>query len=474
MAGHMLPADNESRIPQKNVPHTETKTEIFRNASIGKAVASLAIPTVISQLITMIYNLADTFFVGMMGDPNKVAAVSLVFPAFIMLNAISNLFGVGGSSVISRFLGAQKPEKAKQASAFCIYASIFVTALLSLMVLVFKAPVLRLLGANKDTEGFASDYIMWVLVIGGIPTVLGMMFGNLVRSEGGAKQASIGMSIGGILNMILDPIFILPLGMGVKGAAVATMISNCVTVIYFLKYLYSVRGRTIISINPRAIIVERQLVLSVASVGLPASLQAFLSMLSNTVLNNLASAYSSTALAAVGIVKKIDMIPMNVTTGISQGVLPFIGYNYAAKRFDRVRKINRFTRVLAVGFSLLCIVTFELLAEKIVGLFISDAETIRLGASFLRILCLTTPMMAISYLITTMFQAMGQGRRALAISVFRKATIDVPLMFLMNRLVPLYGLLWVQPIVDTLSIGLSYALYRNFARQLKEQSPQAT
>ncbi|HWP69263.1 MAG TPA: MATE family efflux transporter, partial [Rectinemataceae bacterium] len=318
-------------------------------------------------------------------------------------------------------------------------------------------------------EGFASDYIMWVLVIGGIPTVLGMMFGNLVRSEGGAKQASIGMSIGGILNMILDPIFILPLGMGVKGAAIATMISNCVTVIYFLRYLYGVRGKTIISINPRAIIVERQLVLSVASVGLPASLQAFLSMLSNTVLNNLASAYSSTALAAVGIVKKIDMIPMNVTTGISQGVLPFIGYNYAAKRFDRVRKINRFTRVLAVGFSLLCILTFELLAEKIVGLFISDAETIRLGAAFLRILCLTTPMMAISYLITTMFQAMGQGKRALAISVFRKATIDVPLMFLMNRLVPLYGLLWVQPIVDTLSIGLSYALYHNFARQLKEE-----
>ena len=427
----------------------EAKTGIFRSASIRKAVASLAIPTVISQLITMIYNLADTFFVGMMGDPDKVAAVSLVFPAFILLNAISNLFGVGGSSVISRFLGAGKPEKARQASAFCVYASIFVTLLLSLTVLVFKSPVLRLLGANKDTEGFASDYIIWVLVVGGIPTVLGMVLGNLVRSEGGAKQASIGMSMGGILNMILDPIFIFPLGMGVKGAAIATMLSNCVTVLYFLLYLYRIRGTTVISINPATIIMERRMVLSVASVGLPASLQAILSMVSNIVLNNLVSGYGSAALAAVGIVKKIDMIPMNVTTGISQGVLPFIGYNYAAKRFDRVRKINRFTRILAVGFSLLCIATFEALAEKIVGLFISDAETIRLGAAFLRILCLTTPMMAISYLITTMFQAMGQGKRALMISVFRKATIDVPLMFLMNRLLPMYGLLWVQPIVDT-------------------------
>ena len=461
MAGHMPTS------------YDEAKTGIFRSASIKKAVASLAIPTVISQLVTMIYNLADTFFVGMMGDPDKVAAVSLVFPAFILLNAISNLFGVGGSSVISRFLGAGKPEKARRASAFCVYASIFVTLLLSLAVLVFKSPILRLLGANKDTEGFASDYIIWVLVAGGVPTVLGMVLGNLVRSEGGAKQASIGMSMGGILNMVLDPIFILPLRMGVKGAAIATMLSNCVTVLYFLLYLYRVRGKTVISVNPATIIMERRMVLSVASVGLPASLQAILSMVSNIVLNNLVSGYGSAALAAVGIVKKIDIIPMNVTTGISQGVLPFIGYNYAARRFDRVRKINRFTRILAVGFSLLCIATFEALAEKIVGLFIADAETIRLGAAFLRILCLTTPMMAISYLITTMFQAMGQGKRALTISVFRKATIDVPLMFLMNRLLPMYGLLWVQPIVDTLSIGLSYALFRDFARQLKEQPAAA-
>ncbi|MCX7026792.1 MAG: MATE family efflux transporter, partial [Spirochaetes bacterium] len=383
----------------------ESKTEIFRNASIPKAVANLAIPTVISQLITMIYNLADTFFVGQMGDPNKVAAVSLVFPAFTMLSAISNLFGVGGSSVISRFLGAQKPEGARKTSAFCIYASIAVASLFSLAVLVFKAPILRLLGANQDTEGFASDYITWVLIIGSVPTVLGMLFGHIVRSEGGAKQASIGMSIGGILNIVLDPIFIFPLGLGVKGAAMATMLSNCVTVVYFLIYLRRIRGKTIISLNPKEITLQRHLIASVASVGLPASLQTILSLTSNTVLNNLASGYGSAALAAAGIVKKIDMIPMNVTTGISQGVLPFIGYNYAAKRFDRVKKINGFTRLLAVSFSLLCIATFEVWAENITGFFISDQETIRLGAAFLRVLCLTTPMMAISYMITTMFQA---------------------------------------------------------------------
>jgi putative MATE family efflux protein len=450
--------------------HDAARIEIFRSAPIPQAVANLAIPTIISQLVTMIYNLADTFFVGQMGDPRKVAAVSLVLPAYTMLTAIANLFGVGGSSVISRFLGSEQSDRARQTSTFCIFSTVAVTAIFSVLVFVFQKPFLLLLGANDETYEFASSYLIWVLVIGGVPTVLGMLFGHLVRSEGSAKQASIGMSFGGILNIILDPIFIMTFGMGVRGAAIATMISNCATVCYFLVYLYRRRGKTFISFVPREFDQELHIAGRVASVGLPASLQTLLSLTSNTVLNNLASGYGSTALAAVGIVKRIDMLPMNVTVGISQGVLPFIGYNFAAKRFNRVRQVNKFTRILAVCFSILCVAAFEIFAETIVGLFINDAETIRLGAAFLRILCLTTPVMAISYLITTMFQATGQGKRALAISLFRKTTVDVPLMFLMNRLIPLYGLLMVQPIVDTLSIGLAFALYHDFSKKLKAQS----
>lgn len=448
-----------------------SRTDVFQSASIPRAVTNLAIPTIVSQLVAMVYNLADTFFVGQMGDPNKVAAVSLVFPAYCTLVALANLFGVGGSSLISRSLGAQNPARAKQTAAFCFYSAGTVTLLYSLVVLTTKRSFLRLLGANVDTEAFAGDYIMWVLVVGGLPTVMGLLFGHLVRSEGGAKQASIGMSLGGVLNIILDPIFIFPLDLGVKGAAIATMVSNVVTVVYFSRYLCRVRGKTVVSVRPKNLVIERELAVSVISVGLPAALQTFLSVISNTVLNNLAAAYSAAAVAAVGIVKKIDMLPMNVTGGLSQGVLPFIGYNYAAKRYDRVKKVNGFTRLLAVSFSLLCVVAFELWAEKIVRLFIGDAETVRLGATFLRILCLATPMMAMSFLITTMFQATGKGKQALAISVFRKATIDVPLMFLMNRLVPLYGLLWVQPIVDTLSVGLSFSLYRTFMADLKRHEP---
>jgi putative MATE family efflux protein len=447
----------------------EAKVEIFKNAPIPKAVAYLAIPTIISQLIAMLYNLADTFFVGQTGDPNKVAAVSLVFPAYCTLVAVANLFGVGGSSMIARSLGAQRPERARHASAFCVYGAVGVALLYSLTVLALKRPFLKLLGASASIEPFANDYIMWVLVIGGAPTVLSMLFGHLVRAEGGARQASLGMSLGGILNIILDPIFIFPMGLGVAGAAMATMISNVVAVAYFLRYLRRIKGRTVISLRIGDLAMDGQLISSIVSVGFPASLQTLLSTVSNMVLNNLAAAYGAAAVAAVGIVKKIDMIPMNVTSGLSQGILPFIGYNYAAKSYDRVQKANRFARFAAVGFSLLCIAAFELFAERIVALFIGDAETVRLGAAFLRMLCLATPMMAISFLITTMFQAVGRGDRALMISFFRKATVDVPLMFLMNRLVPLYGLLIVQPIVDTLSVGLAFALYGSFMKGLKAQ-----
>lgn len=431
------------------------------------AVLTLATPTVISQMVTMVYNLADTFFVGQLGDPRKVAAVSLVLPAYTMLTAIANLFGVGGSSVISRFLGSGQSEKARQTSTFCIYAALASALLYSLIALIAERPLLFLLGASSETYGFAREYMVWILVIGGVPTALGLLFGHLVRSEGAAKQASIGMSLGGLLNIVLDPIFIRTLGWGVRGAAIATMVSNCVSIAYFLVYLSKRRGKTIISFLPRRLDREMKIAGSVAAVGLPASLQTLLSVTSNTVLNNLASMYGSAALAAVGIVKKIDMLPMNVTVGISQGVLPFIGYNYGAKKYSRVREMNRFARIVAVLFSLSCVLVFEIFADSMLGLFIPDPETIHLGATFLRILCLATPMMAISYLITTMFQATGQGKRALAISVFRKTTIDVPLMLIMNALFPLYGLMAVQPIVDTLSIGLALALYHSFSKKLE-------
>lgn len=445
------------------------KIELFEKMPVSKAVSRLVVPTIISQLISMIYNLADTYFVGQTGDYNQVAAITLVFPAYMTLGAIANLLGIGGGSLVSRSLGKKDYTKARQAACFSFYAAIAVTFVYSLFSLIFPNVFLKLLGATEATYGFTYDYLFWVLTIGGVPTVLSMVLGHLVRAEGASRQASIGMTLGGVLNIILDPVFILPWGLNmmIKGAAIATLISNGVSVIYFLVYLIIVRKKTVISLNVKHLKIKKEIVAPVLTVGFPAFLQTSLAMVSNTFLNNLTAKFGETAIAAGGIVKKIDMLPMNVTMGFSQGVLPFIAYNYASENFERMKKGARFTRVIAMSFSILCVIIFEIFANRLVGLFIKDEQTIYYGARFLRIICIAMPIMAIDFLITTMFQATGHGAKALTLSLLRKGPVDVPLMFLMNFLIPLYGLYAVQPIVDTIALIVAIVLYVRFFKSLK-------
>ena len=436
-----------------------------------KAVFALIGPTIVSQLITMVYNLADTFFVGQTNDPNQVAAVSLAFPAYMTLTAVCNLFGVGGASAMSRALGRKEPDKAGDASAFCFWAAALTTLAYSAIVLLLEAPFARLLGADASTLDYTKNYLTWVLVIGGVPTVMGVMLGHLVRAEGDSRQASIGISLGGILNIILDPIFIFPFGFGleVKGAAIATMLSNVASMVYFIVVIRakSRRRETVISFSPsRAREAGKDTARQVISTGLPAACQTMLAMFSNAMLNNRISVYNSTAVAAAGISKKIDMLPMNVTMGISQGVLPIIGYNYASGDHDRMRSCNAFARTVATVFALCCVAGFEVFAPQIVGLFIKDAQTVAYGTVFLRAACLATPCMALTFIITSMFQATGHGNLALTLSVFRKGVLDIPLMFLFDRIWPMYGLLWVQPVMDSLAIGLAFILYARFNRRL--------
>ena len=210
------------------------KKELFEEWPVSKAVISLVVPTVLSQLITVVYNMADTFFIGQVGDPDQVAAVSLCMPLFVMLTGIANLFGIGGSSLISRCLGRNDEERARKVSAFCIWTAGIVSLGYGLLVFALRGYILPAVGADEATYGFCSQYIFWAICVGAVPTVLNAAFAHLVRSEGYSKQASFGMAMGGILNMILDPIFISLLRFEVAGAAIATMLSNLAAAIYFI------------------------------------------------------------------------------------------------------------------------------------------------------------------------------------------------------------------------------------------------
>jgi putative MATE family efflux protein len=444
----------------------DKKQQIFESMPVPKAVASLAVPTILSQLVTTIYNLADTLYIGQTGNPYMVAAVSLSFVLFFILNAIGNLFGIGGGSLISRMLGAKQPEYAKRVCSFSFWSGIILSVVYILLVYVFMDPLLVLLGASENTIGYARDYVYWVIIFGGLPVIFGMLMGHFLRSVGYAKESSIGIAAGGILNILLDPIFIFLLNMGVKGAAIATMLSNVAAMIFYLITFLRIRRRTVLSIAPQNFRLPLNYVGQILSIGFPASIATLLACVSNSVINKLSSTYGDIPVAALGIVKKIDVIPLSVGMGLSQGMLPLIAYNYSAGNFDRMKAVSRFGRLAAVCFSAFCVIIFELLPTPLMRIFISDAETIALGAQFLRIACLAIPIMQINFLTNTTFQAMGKGWQSLIQSACRQGLINIPLLFLMNSWFGLFGIIWTQLAADSLTLAISSYLYRSVLKKL--------
>lgn len=451
----------------------ETNRELFEKTPVPKALATLAIPTIISQLITMIYNLADTFFIGSTDDPLKVAASSVAFVLIFAMNCLSNLFGVGGGSLISRLLGEKRDREAARVASFSFYGSLIISAVYSVAVYFLMDPFLRLLGATDNTVGYASDYAFWVVVIGAVPSTLGLTMSHLLRSEGYAKHASLGLAAGGILNIILDPIFmfvILEPGQEVAGAAIATLVSNVAVFIYFISVYFLIRKRTVLSIDPRLAIPTRSHAAAVFAVGFPSALGSFLACLSSIMINKLCSGYGDIPVAAIGIVKKIDMLPMNVGMGLCQGMMPLVAYNYASGDYKRMKAFTDAARTAGIVFAAVCIVIFEIFAGGLVRIFIGDAETVSMGEKFLRICCLAVPLMITNFQMSFTFQAMGMGKQSLLLSSLRQGIVNIPLLFLMNYLFGLYGVVWTQLISDAITTVISFAVYIRSYRGLLRKS----
>lgn len=447
----------------------EEKSEkyLFESMPVPKAVATLAIPTIISQVVTMIYNLADTFFVGQLGDPAMVAAVSLVSPWFNLLTALGNLFGLGGSSLISRMMGAQNHENIKFVSAFSMWGGAAVTLLFSLITFFLRTPLLNFLGASPDTYGYAEDYLLWVVVLGGIPTMASLALGHLLRSEGHAKQASAGMMFGGILNVVLDPIFIFVFHLNVAGAAIATALSNAASVVFFIIQYIRLGEKTSVSLHPRYF--TFRFIRPIFSVGLASALATTLANASNMVMVHLASGYGDIPVAAYGIVKRIDQFPLNVSMGLCQGFMPLVGYNYAAKNYQRMRNVSVFSWKTAIVISACFIACFAVFAPQILHLFIPEAQTSTLGASFLRIACLAVPLTSVNFLISYTLQAMGKGIQSATLTFGRQGLLNIPLLILMNVLFGLFGMIWTQLVVEAIMLPVSLGMYAHTFRKLKKE-----
>ena len=444
----------------------QNRTEIFENTPIKKAVLLQIVPAIASQMIALLYNLADTYFVGLINDPVQTAAITVVSPCFVMLTAISNLFGVGGASAIARALGKKETDRAGQIASVSFWGGLASGVLFSLLFWLLERPILTLCGAREETFAVVMAYAKWVVVIGGPWTVLNTLLANLVRAEGSARRAFVGVTLGGLLNIAIDPLFVLPrfLGWGAAGAGIATAISNMAATVYFLCGIFRRRQDTVLSIAPGHLRHIRAHLGGILVIGFPSALQYALTVVAVAAQSKFVSAYPTEAVAALGIVKKIDQLPLYFSIGVANGLLPLLAYNHAAGNMARRSQAFRFGTLTAVSFSLCCLLLFEIFAEPLVGLFIKNPQTVAYGASFLRLMVTAMPMMSVCYPMIVQFQAMGKAGESLICSVLRKGVLDIPLLFIMDALLPLYGCMLVQPTVDSISLIVALLLYRRIRK----------
>lgn len=443
-------------------------TELFETTPVPKALRTMMLPTIMGQLIILIYNMADTFFIGRTDNPYMVAAASLVLPVFNISIAISNLTSVGSSALISRLLGASREDEARRVSSFCIYCTLFAAAIFSLIILVFMRPVLRLLGAGDNTFEYARTYALCVIVFGAIPTIFTSVLANLVRSVGESAKAGFGVTLGGVINIILDPIFmfvLLPDGYEIAGAGIATCLSNCISCTYFIISVRKLTKRSVLGLLPIKDLPEKSSIASIFSVGTPSCISSFLFDIDYMVVDKLMSSYSDIALAAVGIVLKAERLPLNVGQGICHGMVPLIAYNYSSKDFKRMNLISKQALKVGITVAVISIALYEAFAPYIIRFFIKDALTVELGARFLRIRTVATLFMFMSFYHVFLFNGYGRGEYSLLLAIVRWAVFNIPMLFLLNALIGMYGIVWSQLISDILTVILSVYVHHRFKKE---------
>lgn len=448
--------------------HKENQ-EIFESWPIPKALAELALPMIFGQLIILIYNLADTFYIGRTNNPLMVAGVSLLLPVFNISITFANLFGVGGGTLISRLMGAGRHDEAKSVSSFCFYMTILTAGIYAGLVYIFMRSILELLGASPDTMIFAEQYTFCVIVIGAIPTILGMTLANFLRSTGYAKQAGFGVSMGGIINIFLDPLFmfvLLPSGYEVLGAGIATMLSNLIICLYFLVVIFRLKN-SILSLAVKNFRASVQNIKSIFYVGVPAAIAVTLFDVTYIIIDKLMSLYGDIPLAAVGIVLKAERLPLNVGIGLCMGMMPLAAYNYSAGNFKRMREAVNFSRLVGLVIGFVSVILYEIFAADIMKIFIDDSRTVELGTHFLRARTLATPFMFICFHLVNFFQAVGMGDRALALGSARWVIFNIPLLFVLNYFFGMYGIVWTQVLADVLMTLVSIIVYERFIAQYK-------
>ncbi len=433
----------------------DQKSELFQNAPISKAVCQMAVPTVISSLVLVVYNMADTFFIGQTHDALQVAAVSLTNAVFVMYMAIAQLLGIGGSAVISILLGQNEEEKAKNASVFCFYSSLIFGVISGVLIILFMDPLLSILGSNEATYQFSKDYLYYIAL--GAPFILlANTFGHAVRGEGASKASMVGGMIGTIVNIVLDPIFILGFGMGTAGAAIATVLGNVFGCVYYIYYL--TRKSSCMSLNIKYLKNSKRTARRILSVGFPAGISSALMSIATILLNNSLVPYGDTAVAAMGIVTKIYLFIVFVHMGVSNGIQPLLGYCYGAWNRNRFMGILKFSGVVTLICGSILTAVYIIFSRQILGLFIDDQEVIQYGVPMLIATSLAGPILGLMFLSINSMQALDLPLPATILSLCRQGLFFIPLLFMLNKAFGLNGINYTQTVSDYLAIIIALVM----------------
>ncbi len=447
-------------------------TSVYEEKNLSKAIMRVGLPAMLGQLTTLIYNIADTFFVSLTKEPATIAAVTLCAPILLIIMSIACIFGMGGSSVIARLLGEEKKKEAGSTMNFCVYAMAFSGIITLILGLAFLHPLAKISGADADNIAYTCDYLKWIFA--GAPFImLANGFVHLFRSVGLIKEGTVGLILGNVINMALDYVFIAILGWGTAGAALATSLGFvCATVYYIVCMIREEhKGNQLVPLTPKRFSPDAPMIRKVVSIGIPGALITVLMSVSNIVLNNYISIYGSDAVASYGIAYKLDMIPILLSVGLSQGVAPLVGYCYGANEKKRMADMVKYTALYGVLMGAVFTAIFILLGKPLASIFLQDIVLIEQTAYFLKILCLSAPMLGVINMMTSYFQALGKALQSLTITILRNAALFIPGVVILNYFWQLNGVIAAQPVVETVLTAICIFMYVKDVK--KGHSPSA-
>lgn len=448
-----------------------TNIELLEHSPVPQAILKLSIPTVLSNIVSLLYNLTDTYFIGMLDDPVQLGAISLAFPVFMLIQAVGNVFGNGAPSYISRCLGAKRYDEVKRTSAVSVYVSSAATIVIGIAIFAFMNPILHLLGTSEANIGPTRAYLQ-VIVAFAVVIILQVILSSMLRAVGKVKEAVIGIIIGTVLNIVLDPVFILVFHQGVAGAAIATVIGNFVGVVYYI--IVYIKGEIPLSIQPKDCRPSVRIFSEVLKIGLPNSVSVIIMSCSNIILNNLASDFGDHVVSAYGVSGKLIQMVFMIVVGYVTGYMPFAGYNYGAGNFRRMLLALKFTILSGTGVCLALLVPFVWLSPNFVGAFTTDAQIIDVGVRFLRAQAWAVPIMAVQTTMMVTFQATGQAIQAMTVNMGRQLLYNIPFLFLFSRLWGLNGLLYAQMAADYCTVITAVLIGIPLLRSLHQKSKQQT